>query len=246
MGEQGRVLRLLEPQKSLRELAQEAVRQAILELRFRPGERLIERTLCAELGVSRTVVREVLRFLEAEGLIEIPPNRGPVVATIKPAEVEQIYELRSMLEGLAAAECAKLAAAPDIETLGQAIKELRTACTKRDPRMSMRATDKFYRQMFATSQKSVSWSVCESLNLRVNALRMMTITTPDRQRISLREMERIFRAIANGDGKAARAAAIDHVEQAAAVARRVLSEGGASENLGGSAHLQKRKLATAG
>ena len=246
MREKGRVLRLLAPQKSLSELAQEAVRQAILELKFRPGERLIERTLCAELGVSRTVVREVLRFLEAEGLIEISPNRGPVVATIKPADVEQIYELRGMLEGLAAAECAKLAQRPDIETLGQAIKELRTASTSKDARMSMRATDKFYRQMFATSRKSVAWSVCESLNLRINALRMMTITTRDRQRISLREKEWIFRAVVARDGKAAQAAAIEHVERAAAVARRVLSEPTASESLNGFPSSRTRKAVSAG
>lgn len=222
--EEGAVLRAVRPAKSLRELAQEAVREAILDLKFRPGDRLVERTLCTQLGVSRTVVREVLRFLEAEGLIEISPQRGPVVATIKPADVEQIYELRSVLEGLAAAECAKRAGDADLAILEQAMKELRTASTNRDPKMSLRAANNFFQHMFTISGKSVAWSVVESLNLRINALRTMTITTPGRQRVSLREMEVIYQAIVDGDAEKARAGAIDHVEQAAAVARRLLSE----------------------
>jgi DNA-binding GntR family transcriptional regulator len=229
MNEEARVLRLLGPKKSLRELAQEAVRQAILDLRFRPGQRLFERTLCSELGVSRTVVREVLRFLEAEGLIEISPNRGPVVATIKPAEVDQIYELRSLLEGLAAAECARLAAPAGIAVLEDAIKELRTARRNEDPRLSLRAANKFYQHMFAISRKSVAWAVVEGLNLRINALRTMTITSAGRQKVALREMERIFKAISAGDVRAARLAAIDHVEAAAAVASRLLAEEAAAD-----------------
>ncbi|HXP74718.1 MAG TPA: GntR family transcriptional regulator [Stellaceae bacterium] len=245
MAEKARVLRLLGPQKSLRDQAQEAVRRAILELRFRPGERLVERTLCAELGVSRTVVREVLRFLEAEGLIEISRNRGPVVATIKPADVEQIYELRSLLEGSAAAASARLADAADVALLERAIHELREASAKGDPRLSMRAANKFYQQMFAISRKSVAWSVVEALNLRINALRTMTVTTPGRQRIALREMERMFRAIASGDAKAARAAAVEHVEEAAAVARRLLSEQSAAERLGAAAAAALHKTTAA-
>jgi GntR family transcriptional regulator, trigonelline degradation regulator len=234
MREEGRVLHLLGPKKSLRELAQEAVRQAILDLRFRPGERLIERTLCSELGVSRTVVREVLRFLEAEGLIEISPSRGPVVATIKPAEVDQIYELRSLLEGLAAAECARLASPVDIEVLEDAIQGLRTASTNADPRLSLRAANKFYQHLFAVSRKSVASAVVEGLNLRINALRTMTITSAGRQKVALKEMERIFTAISDGDAKAARLAAVDHVEAAAAVARRLLAEQAAAGAQGAS------------
>lgn len=223
-----------------------AVRQAILDLRFRPGERLIERALCTELGVSRTVVREVLRFLEAEGLIEISPNRGPVVATIKPADVEQIYELRSVLEGLAAAECANLAEPADIETLEQAIKELRTASSNEDPRLSLRAANKFYQHMFATSRKSVASAVVEGLNVRINALRTMTITTPGRQKVALKEMEKIFKAIAAGEPKAARLAAVDHVEQAAAVARRLLATESSTEPLGSAVPSRKHSIATGG
>jgi DNA-binding GntR family transcriptional regulator len=215
-------LRIERPKKNLRELVQSAMREAILDLRFEPGERLVERNLCAQLGVSRTVVREVLRFLEAEGLVEATLN-GPVVARIKPEEAEQIYEIRAVLEGMAAGACAKLITPEDLLELGRAMNDLTLARDAADPQLSLKATNRFYQRVFAVSQKSVAWNVVEGLNVRINALRSMTIRTPERQAIAVAEMQRIYDAIARHDAEAARAAAIDHVEAAAGTARRLLS-----------------------
>lgn len=82
---------------TLRELVLEKMRTAILDARFLPGDRLVERTLCEELGVSRTVVREVLRHLEAEGLVDTVPNQGPIVAVLDLDRAAEIYEIRSLL-----------------------------------------------------------------------------------------------------------------------------------------------------
>lgn len=84
--------------KTLRELTLDKLRGAIVQGYFRPGERLVERTLCDELGVSRTVVREVLRHLETEGLVEIAVGHGPIVARLDPALIGEIYELGGLLE----------------------------------------------------------------------------------------------------------------------------------------------------
>ena len=70
------------------------LRNAIVQGRFKPGERLLEKELCKFTGVSRTSVRESLRQLEAEGLIEMIPNKGPVVATISIIEAIDLYEIR--------------------------------------------------------------------------------------------------------------------------------------------------------
>src|SRR5882757_4328891 len=148
------VLLFERPKKNLRELVQDALREAILDLRFPPGERLVERTLCTQLGVSRTVVREVLRYLEAEGLVEISPS-GPVVATIKPDEAEQIYEIRCLLEGMAAAACAELATDADLKQLSQSMEGLLQGRERNDPRLCVRATSGFYQTVFAVSQKHV-------------------------------------------------------------------------------------------
>src|SRR5687768_16541072 len=78
------------------------LRNAILTFEYEPGQRLVERDLCERFDVSRTVIREALRHLEAEGLIQIVPNRGPVVSAATPAEARDLYEVREALEPMAA------------------------------------------------------------------------------------------------------------------------------------------------
>jgi len=92
------VLRLTEHPPLRRDQAFERLRDAIITGHFAPGARLIERELCEAMGVSRTSIREVLRRLEAEQLIEVEPRRGPIVARLSRKQVEEIYEVRALLE----------------------------------------------------------------------------------------------------------------------------------------------------
>src|SRR5215475_14545289 len=110
-------LRIDRNAKTLRELTLDKLRGAIVQGYFRPGARLVERTLCDELGVSRTVVREVLRHLETEGLVDMVSRQGPVVARLDPTQVSEIYELRGLLEANAARACARNATPELIEKL---------------------------------------------------------------------------------------------------------------------------------
>jgi DNA-binding GntR family transcriptional regulator len=82
------------------------IRDGILEGRLRPGDRLKEDTLAKELEVSRTPVREAIAMLQAEGLLEGQQHRGAQVRSYTPAELEEIYDLRSILEGYAARRAA--------------------------------------------------------------------------------------------------------------------------------------------
>ena len=91
--------------KTLKENALESLRDAITSDVFKPGERLVERSLCESMAVSRTVVRECIRHLESERLIVGVPNSGYVVATISGDEVREIYDIRIMLECSAVHSC---------------------------------------------------------------------------------------------------------------------------------------------
>jgi len=82
--------------------AYEQLRAAIVENRYRPGQRLVEQRIAAELGLSRTPVREALRILEAEGLVVSERNRGAIVRPLSPTEVVDLYGLRIRLESYAA------------------------------------------------------------------------------------------------------------------------------------------------
>src|SRR5882672_1518544 len=94
----GTELRIVEAPKTLRELALDRMRAAILDFRFKPGERLTERDLCHRLGVSRSVVREVMRHLEAEDLVQTIPHHGLIVAKLDASQAAEIYEIRALFE----------------------------------------------------------------------------------------------------------------------------------------------------
>jgi DNA-binding GntR family transcriptional regulator len=103
--------------------ATELIRQAILDGRLEPGKRLKEEELARELGISRTPVREALLMLQAEGLIVTVPNRGAVVRAHDAEDLQDLYQLRALLEGYAA----RLAASRiSDDTVGQ----LRESCER--------------------------------------------------------------------------------------------------------------------
>ncbi|MEW9673973.1 GntR family transcriptional regulator [Ammoniphilus sp. 3BR4] len=92
----------------------QALREAILKGKFEPGERIVQEEIANSLGVSRMPVREALRKLEAEGLIQIEPNRGAVVKPLSLEDIEEIYLLRSVLEKMAVEESLKKIQKQDI------------------------------------------------------------------------------------------------------------------------------------
>jgi len=86
--------------------ATELIREAIVDGRLEPGRRLKEEELARELGISRTPVREALLFLQAEGLVEATPNRGAMVCSHDAEDLDDLYQLRALLEGFAARQAA--------------------------------------------------------------------------------------------------------------------------------------------
>jgi DNA-binding GntR family transcriptional regulator len=110
--------------------AYERIREAIVEGRYRPGTRLIEQRIAAELDLSRTPVREALRTLDAEGLVVSYANRGAVVRPIAVGDVEDLYELRARLESFAAFRAARLCTEVELETMDTAMRSYRAALAK--------------------------------------------------------------------------------------------------------------------
>ena len=209
---------------TLRDQVQERMREAIIEGHFKPGERLVERPLCDQLGVSRTVVRETIRYLEAEGLVQMIPNRGPIVAPLYWKEARQIYAIRRMLEMSAAEICAQNISDALVVSLRAALQHLNS------DRQSMTATDlyhatcDFYELIFSGAGHDIAWEVVQRFNARISRLRRLTLSSKARLKSGPEHMQAICDAICAGDPVAAREAVARHLDDVMAVAETLLAE----------------------
>jgi GntR family transcriptional regulator, trigonelline degradation regulator len=219
-----RRLRIERPPPTLREMALVRLRGAILDFHFKPGERLVEREVCSQLGVSRSVVREVIRHLESEGLVHTVPHQGPIVARLDAETAVQIYELRDLLEGAAAEAAASKATPQDIARMEQALSAIDKAYARKDHRGVLSATTTFYEVMFGCAGKTVAWEVVQRLNGRISWLRAMTISSRGRSKSGPSQMRKMLKAIRASDGKAAAAACREHLRSAGKIAQELLSE----------------------
>jgi DNA-binding GntR family transcriptional regulator len=212
-----------QPPATLRDMVQERMRDAIIQGHFKPGERLVERPLCEQLGVSRTVIRETIRYLEAEGLVEILPGRGPIVAKMSWQDARQIYDIRRMLETAAARSCAAQITPDRAARLRAALRELKDALSEDAAGSFFHATAGFYSEIFEGAGHSVAWEIVQRLNGRISRLRRMTLSTADRDRPGRDHMQAICDAICNGDAEAAERAVARHLDDATRIAERLLA-----------------------
>lgn len=197
----------------LRREIESRLRSAITQGRFQTGERLIERELCEMLGVSRPSLREALRQLEAEELVTLVPNRGPIVSEVSIAEAREIYEVRAMLEGLAARLFVRRAGKSDIAALRKALQELKKAASGQSGEPLLDLKNSFYEVLLAGCGNRVMRRVLTHMHNRIRLLRATTLA--GRTKAALAEVGKIVEAIERGDEAAAGAASIDHIERAA-------------------------------
>ena len=133
-------LRVIQNTPTLREMTADRLREAIFTMHFKPNDRLVERDLCDQTGVSRTCVREALRHLESEGLVERRSNKGLYVTAITPAEAQQIYEVRGALEPAVARLFVERASDADIKALRQAVSHIGSAISGKPVRAYVQGT----------------------------------------------------------------------------------------------------------
>src|ERR1700742_2007746 len=110
---------------TVRAIVAQKLREAIMSGTLKPGQRLVERELCEMMGVSRPSIREALRLLEADGLVNTVPHRGPMVSTISLEEARHLYAPRAVLEGSAGREGPRLHDPAVVRKIGEALTRLK-------------------------------------------------------------------------------------------------------------------------
>jgi DNA-binding GntR family transcriptional regulator len=200
------------------------LRMAITEGLFKPGERLVERNLCERLEVSRPSIREAIRQLEAEGLIEVVPNRGPVVRALTSDEAAELFDMCAAMEGLCARYFAERGTAEDIAHLAAQRDALEAAFGSGDRDRIRRAKHLYYEAFVAGCHSEPIQTCVRQLNARLSHLWSTSLRRPGRVAEGMNEMRRIIEAIKARDGDAAFAASHTYVQHASAVGRAALLE----------------------
>lgn len=212
---------LLRVAAPLRERVTEIVRDAIVDQRLRPGDRLIERELVENLGVSRATVREVIRELEAEGLVTVVPQRGAEVTRLSAADAADIYEMRAALEALAVRRFIERADDEQVRRLRAAVEEITRSgreATAADGRDQLAAKDRFYDVLFAGSASAPLQQTLNTLQTRVRLLRATSLSVPGRPAQAAEELTAVVDAVEARDPDRAAEACVRHIRNAARTA----------------------------
>src|SRR4051812_820614 len=169
-------LGLISPPTLIREKAVQRLRSAIVSGYLQPGTRLVERELCEIMGVSRTSIREVLRQLEAERLIDVRPRRGPVVSRLSFEDANEIYEVRARIEGLLLRKFVERAQPADIRALRAIVLRFNGTVARGDIPASVDVMVDFYAHLVTVARSQVIGEILEQLIARVSFLRFTSMS----------------------------------------------------------------------
>src|SRR4030042_634572 len=174
------------------------IEDAILSGQFKPRERLIEMDLISRFGISRTVIREALKRLEAKGLVRTVPYRGAVVADLTVEEVEEIYFLRAELEKIAARLVIKQITPAEIQHLKKLSKEVERHLREKTPQM-IEMDSEFHRMIFKACRNSYLYDMIDFLRTKAHIVRFNAWSLPHRIEQSIVEHREMVKAIENRD-----------------------------------------------
>lgn len=181
---------------------------------IRPGERLQEVSLAAQLGVSRTPVREALARLESEGMISVE-GRGFVVPELTDADIEEIYELRFLLEPAAAKSAvAEITSVTDLASMASAIEDAVAAETRGDFHAFLEANSRFHNAWRALVPNRRMCKLLDQYVGHVRFLRVLTLGDAEAKKAALTGMKSIYAAFKKKDAEAAATVMHTHLETA--------------------------------
>lgn len=191
------------------ETAYDRLLQSIREGVFAPGDRLREEDVADRLSLSRTPVREALRRLEADGIIEHRPRQGAVVRQLSHTEVVELYEMRVVLERTAAEMAAKHGTAPEFDALDD-LNQL-IAYERGNPARAAAINQEFHQGLYLAGRNRFLLEAARALNNSLLLLGPTTFTDEARVDVVTAQHAAIVDALRNGDVEGAGAAAEVHL-----------------------------------
>lgn len=217
--------RLGETHRALNDRVRDAIREAITSGVYKPGDRLVEGRLAEKFGVSRNPVREALKSLDSEGIVEIIARRGAFVAKFSDDEIREVIELRAALEGMGARLAARRLNPEAAAALPEILKEGERAAERRDTKELARLNDVFHDTLAEAGSNRFLTDFIQILRRKTHWL--FFGISAERAVTSWTEHAGILRAVLDGDEDMAELLASRHV---ANVGRDLFEEKGGAED----------------
>lgn len=191
----------------------EILKDQIINEKLAPGERLLDDKLASSFGVSRTPVREALTRLTSEGLVEITPRSGVYVKKLTKKDVEEIYKIRKVLEGLAAREATPIIDDNKLGQLNLLLKKAKRSLNSNDCQPYIDFDVALHDSILKNCQSSRLYSIITNLNSLIHVFRVRVARNKEKARQALNEHEAILNAIKARDPKKAEKVMMEHIEK---------------------------------
>lgn len=204
------------------DLAYQTIKERIMNLTYRPGQPLVEVELAAELGTSRTPIREALQRLENEGLVVNTGGRGRAVYGLSVADTRELFDIKIAVESLVARRAAELAPEAQLEAMRLALADMKAAAAAGDSDAWLQADIRFHDHLFAAAAMPRAGQLIQGLNEQWHRLRVGYVALGLRMSQSTGEHQAIFDTLEAHDPAAASRAMASHLERVGALVVKML------------------------
>jgi DNA-binding GntR family transcriptional regulator len=199
------------PRAALHEQVAHRLRQMLVEGRIAPGAKLNERELAEVLHVSRTPLREAIKMLAAEGLVELLPNRGAIAVELSEADVMDTFEVMAGLEGLSGELAAQRITDEELSEIRAMHYEMMACWTRRDLSNYYRINSAIHEAINRAAKNPVLTATYRQVNARLQALRFRSNQDGEKWQRAVKEHECMVDALAARDAAAMRAVLVQHL-----------------------------------
>lgn len=212
------------PRRSLHGELAGLLRDMMVNGELKPGEKISEQSLCARFGVSRTPLREALKVLAAEGLLNLSPNRGASVARVTPQEIDELFPIMGALEALAGEiACARITPA-QLEELRALHAAMVEHYRQGESAPYLRLNRIIHEKFFEIAGNTSLTQFYQTLMVRIHAVRFIARKSPERWQEAIKDHERMMEALVARDGARLGSILREHLRHKAAMVHEALAE----------------------
>lgn len=214
----------LDSYRPLRDVVSETLREAIVSGVLKPGERLMEIQLAEELGVSRTPVRESIRKLELEGFVVMVPRRGTYVADLSIKDINEVFEIRTALDVLAAGLAAERITEDELEQLERLLVQIGDCVDQGDMEKIIDLDGQFHDILYKASRNDRLVGIISNLREQFTRFRSISMKYPGRIVRTVEEHRQLVEAIGSRNSDLAQQIAREHMENSEQILLQDLNE----------------------